>query len=306
MEPIGEQAVSVKPILARAARRPDRSGTHVHVIQPRRHGWWAALVEAWRYRWCVSYFGTAALLKRYRRTWLGFLWVPLKPAYNIVAKLLFFGGILGVSSGKTPYPIFFLFANAAWYLFYETALWSTRSLELARTVLKRAELPRLPIVAGAIVTGSVEFFVYSAFAMLGILYYVLRAHVFYLDLTRRSVLLPTGLFLLAMLGLGVGLVLSGFGASARDVRFSLHWGMSFLMYVTPVLYPLTKIPPQWRPLAELNPVTGAMQMVKDGLFGTRELTMSATIVTVVATLLLWVPGLWIFHRRDVLARSRAA
>lgn len=290
--------------LRRRSSRTTADRLPAHVILPRSHGWRAAFLEAWQYRWCTSYFGVSTLRKRYRRTWLGMLWVPLKPGYNVASKLLIFGGILGVSSGSTPYPIFFLFAHAAWYLFFETAFWSSRSLEIARPVLKRTELPRLPILAGAVVAGIVEFLIYVVFAFIGILYYVVRAHVVYLEFSRRSVLLPIGLFFLVMLGLGVGLLLSVAGQRARDVRFGLHFAMSFLMYMTPVVYPLSRIPNHWRPLAELNPVTGAIEMTKDGLFASHELTMSAALVTIVATVVLWVPGLWLYHRTDV--RTRAA
>lgn len=278
----------------------------MHVIEPRRRGWFLAFREVWSYRWCVSYFGVATLRKRYRRTWLGAVWIPLKPGYNIASKLLIFGGILGVSSGgSTPYPVFFLFANAGWYLFFETAFWSSRSLDVARPILKRVELPRLPILLGAVFMGFVESFIYVVFAMLGLLYYFLRAHHLYLNITHRVVLLPLGALCLLLLGLGVGLLLSVAGQRARDVRFGLHFGMSFLMYLTPVLYPLSKIPNGWRPVAELNPVTGAMQMTKDGLFGTHECTTSAAIVTIVAIFVLWVPGLWLYHHRDV-RRGRLA
>jgi lipopolysaccharide transport system permease protein len=286
--------------------RSSKQALRAHVLEPRTHGWWLALTETWQYRWCIGYFGVSTLRKKYRRTWLGALWIPLKPGYSVASKLLIFGGILGVSSGTTPYPVFFLFAQAGWYLFFETALWSCRSLEVARPVLKRIELPRLPVMLGALMIGLVESVVYAVFAMLGLLYYVIRAHVFYLHFTHRVVLLPVGIFFLTMLGLGVGLMLSVVGQRARDVRFALHFGMGFLMYMTPVLYPLSQVPNHWRPLAEGNPVTGAIEMTKDGLFSSHELTLSCAIVTIVATIVLWVPGLWLYHRRDVQARLAAA
>lgn len=288
----------------RRVRRADEA-LPVHVLEPRRSGWFRAFREVWAYRWCLSYFGMSSIRKRYRRTWLGALWIPLKPGYNVASKLLIFGGILGVSSGSTPYPVFFLFAHAGWYLFFETAFWSSRSLELARPVLKRQELPRLPILLGALYLGFVESAIYVSFALVGLLYYFLRAHVLYVNITQRAVLLPVGMFFLLMLGLGVGLLLSVAGERARDVRFSLHFALSFLMYMTPVVYPLSQIPNQWRPVAELNPVTGAMQMTKDGLFGSHELTTPAAIVTIVATLVLWLPVLWLYQHRDVRARRLA-
>jgi ABC-type polysaccharide/polyol phosphate export permease len=102
-----------------------------------------------------------------------------------------------------------------------------------------------------------------------------------------------------MRGLGLGLVLAGASARARDVRFAIHYIFQFLYWLTPVVYPLTAIPQKVRPFAELNPMTGAVEMVKDGLFRAHELSPDAVIVTLVWVFLIWVPGLWLFDRKQV-------
>jgi ABC-type polysaccharide/polyol phosphate export permease len=107
-----------------------------------------------------------------------------------------------------------------------------------------------------------------------------------------------------LFGLGVGLLASGMSARARDVRFTFAFLLSFLYFMTPVIYPMSKVPPHWRPLAELNPLTGAMEMVKDGLFATESLSLAATLVTVIGVLVIWIPGLWLFDRLEVAALDR--
>ncbi|HEV2593258.1 MAG TPA: hypothetical protein VGU02_15355 [Gaiellaceae bacterium] len=278
-------------VSAKAARMPAR----VTVIQPRKGGFRGALAELWLFRWCVPYFGRLYLRKRYRRTHLGFLWVPLKPSFNIASKILVFGGIVGISAGKTPYPIFFLIATASWQLFAEIALWGTRSLEVGRMALQKIELPRLPIIFAAIIPGSVEFLVYVGFAAGALLYYVIRAHAFFLTLGPESVLVLAGLVLIIFQGVGLGMVLAG--SPGRDLRFSLQFGLSFMYFVTPVLYPLSKVQPQYRPLLELNPLMGSIEMVKDGLFASHELTLAASLVAVAGAVALWAIGLWRLERR---------
>jgi lipopolysaccharide transport system permease protein len=283
--------------VAAAGGRPRR----VHVIEPRRAGIRSLVREAVANRWCTMYFGRLYLKRRYRRTWLGFMWVPLKPGFNMASKILVFGAVIGISAGKTPYPIFFLVASAAWQLFAEVAMWATRSIDVARNHLNRIELPRLPIIAGSLLPGSIEFLVYVIFAGIGLLYYLIKAHVFYLSLGIQTLLVPAGLALVVLQAIGLGLLTSAF--RGRDLRYSLQFGLSFLYFVTPVVYPLSQIPPKWRPLAESNPVTGAIEMVKDGLFNSHELTLSASAVAITGTVVLWAAGLWLLHRS--LARRRA-
>lgn len=267
-------------------------------------------MHAWRefahYRHLVPYFGRLFIAKRYTRTFLGWIWLPLRPGANLAARILVFGGLLGVATGtRAPYPLFFLVATSAWQLFSETAYWSMRSVELNRSVLRQVYVPRLvPIVAG-VVPSVLEWLIYVGFVVLGVLWYLVRApHTFYLDIGWRTLLLPAGLAFMVLLGLGVGLLASGMSARARDVRFTYSFLLSFLYFMTPVIYPMSTVPNHWRPIVELNPLTGAIEMVKDGLFATNSLSLAAALVTVVATLAIWIPGLWLFDRFEVAALDR--
>ena len=67
---------------------------------------------------------------------------------------------------------------------------------------------------------------------------------------------------MAMLGIGVGLLTASVGARARDVRLSLTYGIGFLYFLTPVIYPFESIPDAWKPIARLNPVTGALEALQ--------------------------------------------
>lgn len=258
-----------------------------------------ALRDLWRYRHYTLYFGQRFLAKRYARTWLGIVWLPLRPLMNISAKLLVFGGLVGISGGKTPYPIFFVVATAAWQLFSESALWSTRSLDLNRDVLRVVHVPRIVVIVGAVVPSVVDFLINLAIAMAVLLFYYVHTGVFYLDLTPTSpIYVGAALLLILLLGTGVGLVTAAAGARARDVRFGLTYALSFVYLLTPVIYPFVSIPNRYKPLAELNPLTGAMEMFKVGLFHTEVVSPKAIAVTVAAAAVLWLPGLWVFQRND--------
>jgi lipopolysaccharide transport system permease protein len=274
------------------------------LIEPPRLGLGYAWRDFWLHRPFLAYFGAVFLRKRYARTWLGWLWIPLRPSFSVLSKILVFGGLIGISSVDAPYPLFFLIATAGWQLFFECAYWSTRSLELNRSILRVIHVPKLTVISSAAVPALVEFSVYASMAIAAALYYWLRAGYVYVDLSLRTLLVPAGLVLLASLGLGIGFLTATLGASARDIRFALTYVLSFLYFLTPVIYPLSAVPAKYRPLAEINPVTGAIEMVKDGVFASHELSIHATLLTVAAALVVWIPGLWIVHRREV-RRSHA-
>jgi lipopolysaccharide transport system permease protein len=291
------RAVAVPLAEHRIALQPNYP-IEVHVVEPRRRGAVGRAREGWRYRYLIPYFGRRFLQKRYQRTWLGWIWLPLRPSLTIGTRALVFGGLIGVAVGKTPYILFFLIASSAWQLFAETAFWATRSLELNRGLLRKMYIPRLTPLAAAVIPSLVEFLIYVGMILFVVCWYLIRARVFYLELGARTILTPLGLLLSVVLGVGVGLWTSTLGAQARDVRFLLNYVLSFVYFLTPVIYPLSAIPHEYRPFAELNPMTGAIEMVKDGVLGTHSLTPDAAAVSIVATAVIWAFGLWYFARME--------
>lgn len=269
-------------------------------IGPRQPGFRNAVVELWRYRRFVFYFGRGFVRKRFARTWLGVTWLGLRPALNVGSKLLVFGGLVGISAGNTPYPVFFLISSAAWQLFAESLYWSSRSLYINRSILKVFHLPRLVVISATAIPSFVDFLIGVAIAGTGLLYYLVKVHTLYLTLRWHSVLdVGGGLALILLLGVGAGIVVAVAGARARDVRFLLGYGLNLLYFMTPVIYPFSSIPNKYKPLAEINPMTGAMELFKSGLFGGETVSANAVMVSVAAVIVIWGPGLWFFHRQEV-------
>lgn len=283
-------------VLSRGSARP----LPVRTIDPRRPGIGAAFSELWRYRRFTLFFGRRILAKRYMRTWLGMLWLPLRPVIGLSTKILVFGGLVGITAVGVPYPLFFLLASSAWALFSECALWATRSIEGNRDVLRTFHVPRLVVIAAGIVPSLVEFLITISLAGMAVVWYLLRADVFYLQLTWWSPFcIAAALLLIVMLGVGIGLITASAAARARDVRFALTYGLSFAYFLTPVIYPFERIPDRYKPLAELNPVTGAIELFKLGLFPGEVVSPKAVAVTVTAVAVLWIPGVWLLQRGEV-------
>jgi lipopolysaccharide transport system permease protein len=293
-----DEIESVRLSLGR--RAPARGAERVRVIGPREPGFRHALAELWSYRPFTRFFGTQLLRKRYRSTLLGWVWLPLRPTLNIGLKLLVFGGIAGFSSGKIPYAVFFLIASAAWQLFSEELYWSVRSLYVNRSTLRVLHIPRLSVIVASIIPSLIDFAIALMLGVGALLYYLVRAHTLYLDLHWWSPLTVLGgLALLVLVAMGLGLVGAVAGSRARDIRFVLGYLINILYYMTPVIYPFDSIPNAWKPLAELNPLVGAMELFKIGLFSTDAVSANALVVTGVAIVATWGPSLVLLHRQEL-------
>ena len=65
---------------------------------------------------------------------------------------------------------------------------------------------------------------------------------------------PVMVFQTALLGMGVGLIISSITTKYRDLNILVSFGVSLWMYITPVVYPVSRIPDSLRPLFMLNPM----------------------------------------------------
>ena len=207
------------------------------------------------------YFGKTFLGKRYAGTWLGLLWLPLRPSLGLITGALVYGGILGVSTGKIPYFLWLAIASASWRLFSETAYFATRSLEITRKDLQahlraeadsaggvlddRAHRPRpLPGARTSARPSTTSSSGMRSISRCGL----------------RQFAALGGWALLVLLGLSIGLWLAHFAPIARDVRWTLSYVLGLWYLLTPVIYPVTKIPSRYRFLVDANPATGPIEL----------------------------------------------
>lgn len=271
------------------------------VIEPRQPGAGERAREFWRWRRTMPYFARRLIEKRYIRTWLGWLWIPLRPIMDIGARVFVFGTVLGVATGGVPYLLLLVVGMSAWRLFASSAYWGTRSLELHRGFLKRIYVPRLTILAAAPAPASVEYLVYVIIAAVAFAAYWVIDGTLYLELGAGLLLVPLGLGLLLMLALAIGLWTSVYGAQARDVRWGLNYALNFWLFLTPVMYPLSTVPEEARLVLELNPMTAPIMLVQDGLLGTGGPPLLPICICLGAIVILGAFGAWFFNRSEALA-----
>ncbi len=258
------------------------------------------LAESWHSRQLVGYFARRFNQKRYLRTWLGPTWLFLRPGLMIASQLFLFGGVLRVSGDGVPYPIAFLIGFSMWHLFAESAFWTTRCLELTRSTLRRMYLPRGPIIVAALGPAIVDLAIVLGFLCILLGGYLVADGTTHIVITPATALVPVGMSLLLLMGLGVGLWLSVPGAYMRDFRFGLGFVLNFWYFLTPVVYPLSRVPGGLRPIVEANPVTAPIEMVKLGLLNRAgdAIPTVSLVATGIALVILVGAGTVMFFRAE--------
>jgi lipopolysaccharide transport system permease protein len=218
------------------------------------------LRELWRYRDLLFLLASRDVKVRYKQTVLGVAWAVIQPLFMMLVFTLFFGRLARVPSDGVPYPVFALAGLLPWTFFSNVVTNSANSLVGSASLITKVYFPRMIIPTAAVAAGLVDFAIASV--MLGVLM------VYYgVAVDAAILLLPVFVALIAVIALAVGLWLSALNVKYRDVRYALPFMIQFWLFVTPVIYPASFVPEQWRWLLWLNPLTGVIQGFRAALFG---------------------------------------
>jgi ABC-type polysaccharide/polyol phosphate export permease len=250
------------------------------------------LTHTWTYRRAIPFLGWSLVMRRFRGTFLGWLWLPLRPTLQILSRAFVFGGMLQVGSGDRPYLIFLLAGQASWDLFDKAVYWSFRPLNSHRRVLASVPIPWAAAVAAALVPAVIDAAQYVGIGLIASCYYRLTKGSFFLATS-----IPTGAQLLAGIALlvlwayAVGLVIGPLVVKARDVRFIIRYVLSFWYFLTPVLYATSSLPASYRGFAVYNPITAPIEMIKNGLLGTGAPSGTSLAVSLIGLAVMLPAGL---------------
>ncbi len=280
-------AVQMDVALAQPApkRRPYRR------IQPSRGLIPIDFAELWRYRELLYSFLWRDFKGRYKQTYLGPFWAIFRPLASIVLFSVIFGGLAGIKPGSNiPYPLFAA-GLLPWTYFSSVLTGSASSLLNNAGLLSKVYFPRLYAPISAAVTPLVDFAL--------TLTIVFGLFVYYHRLPSWHIVFMPFFILLALIdGLAVGLWFSGITVRYRDVQYALPFALQLGMYLTPVIYPSTLIPHQYRWLLALNPLTSVVEGFRWSLFGTGGPSPGVLAISAAIGVAVLTGGLYFFRRTE--------
>jgi lipopolysaccharide transport system permease protein len=262
------------------------------LVIERSRGWAAlGLRDVWEYRDLLVYLVLREVQGVYRQTALGISWLFLRPLVNVLILSLVFGGLVQVPTDGIPYPLFSLAALLPWGFFANAVQRAARSLVDNMHVISKVYFPRLIIPMAGAASGLLDF----AAALV-----VLLAAMLLYRVPLRLEILWLPVFLLVTLGfsLTVGLWLATLSARYRDVSFAVTFLLQALMYASPVIYPLSLVPPALKFVYQLNPMTGVIQGFRWALYGRGEPPGAVFLLAVALMLAALVGGAYVFRRTE--------
>jgi lipopolysaccharide transport system permease protein len=264
------------------------------VITPHR-GWFDwRLGQLWRYRDLIGMFVWRDFVSVYKQTILGPLWHIIRPLITTLTFTVVFSRIAGLSTDGTPPFLFYMVGNIAWGYFSNSLDNTSKTFVSNSGLLGKVYFHRLVIPVSLIFSNLIAFGIQFAILLAVMAIYAISGVT--LHLGWGLLLTPALLLLLAGYALGVGIIICALTTRYRDLSYLVTFGVQLLMYVTPVIYPVSAIPVRYRWAANLNPLSPVFEGFRVALLGAGTVTFAQLAASAALMLILLATGLMIFTR----------
>ncbi|MEY3681713.1 MAG: hypothetical protein RLZZ289_232 [Bacteroidota bacterium] len=254
------------------------------------------LKDVWRYRDLLWLLVKRDFVSFYKQTILGPLWFFIQPLFTTIIFTFIFGNLAGLSTDGLPQPLFYMAGITAWNYFADCLTKTSTVFRDNANIFGKVYFPRLIMPLSIVVSNLVRFGVQMLLFFMMIGYYAYTGANFHL--TTAVLLFPILVLLMALLGLGLGLIITGLTTKYRDLAFLITFGVQLMMYATTVIYPLSAAPAAYKWVIELNPMTGIIEAFRYGFLGEGSLTFQTLGYSIAFTLIALVLGVIIFNKTE--------
>lgn len=215
------------------------------------------VASAWRHRGLIAAMVTREVAGRYRGSIMGGLWSLFNPILMLVIYTFVFSVVFKArwstdSESKTEFALM-LFAGLMIFNLFAECVNRAPSLILHNVnYVKKVVFPLEILPWVAIGTALFHF-------MISLCVWLIACLVLFGDLHYTALLLPLILLPLLLFVLGVTWFLASLGVYLRDIAQIVGVFVSALMFMSPIFYPITALPEEYRGLLESNPLTPAIE-----------------------------------------------
>ena len=252
--------------------------------------------DVWRYRDLLLMFVKRDFVSFYKQTILGPLWFFIQPLFTTIIYTFVFGNLAAISTDGLPQPLFYLAGITAWNYFADCLTKTSTVFRDNANIFGKVYFPRLILPLSIVASNLVRFGVQMLLFLSMIVYYYWINETF--SPTWALFMFPVLVFMMALLGLGLGLIITAMTTKYRDLAFLVTFGVQLMMYTTTVIYPLSAAPAKYKHIIELNPMTGIIEAFRYSFLGKGEFSAWSVGYSAMITLIVLILGVVIFNKTE--------
>jgi lipopolysaccharide transport system permease protein len=256
--------------------------------------------DLWRYRDLLLLFVKRDFVSFYKQTILGPLWFFIQPIFTTIVFTFVFGNLAGISTDGLPQQLFYLTGITSWNYFSDCLTKTSTVFKDNASIFGKVYFPRLIMPLSIVVSNLVRFGVQLLLLILMMVYFTVFPVVGAdFHVTYALLFFPLLIVLMALLGLGLGLIITAITTKYKDLTFLVTFGVQLLMYASTVIYPLSYAKEKgYENLINLNPMTGIIEAFRYAFLGKGEFTFSSIGYSAIITVIVLFFGILIYNKTE--------
>jgi len=237
------------------------------VLNPTTHWWDLQLRDVWHYRDLLWMFVRRDFVSVYKQTILGPLWFFIQPLLTTAMFTVIFSGLAKLPTDGLPPMLFYLAGITPWN-YFSTCLTKTSSTFVANAgIFGKVYFPRLVTPLSIVISNLIQFAIQFLLFLAFLAFFAWKGASVSPNWPMIFGLTPILLGIMALLGLGSGIIISSLTTKYRDFTFLIAFGIQLAMYATPVIYPASMVPEKYAFLLHLNPMAPVIEAFRATYLG---------------------------------------
>lgn len=224
------------------------------------------LNELSHYRDLIWQFVRRDFVAQYKQTILGPVWHFIQPVFTTLMYLIVFSRIARLPTDGIEPVLFYLSGITIWTYFSTSLINTSNTFTGNAAIFGKVYFPRLIIPLSSVISNIVKFGIQFLLLFVAMLWY--QFHGSPILFNTHWLYIPLLVILLAGIGLGCGIIISSVTTKYRDFTVLLAFAIQLMMYITPVIYPLSFFNnSHYKWIIDLNPLTPVVEGFRYCLFG---------------------------------------
>ncbi len=257
--------------------------------------------EIWRYRDLLFLFVKRDIITAYKQTILGPLWYVIQPLFTSVIFTLIFNNLGQIKTGNVDPFLFNLTGITLWNYFKQCLTGTSNTFTKNQNIFGKVYFPRAIMPLSVTISNLVKFGIQFLILVGFYVFYLIKGDNLSVSF-NYLMLLPLYVFMMALFGLGFGMLLSAMTTKYRDLTVLVGFGVQLLMYLSAVPYPLSeakdKFPTTVATLVEYNPLSQIIEGFRFVVLNVGSIEVSKVFITLIICILTFLIGLVIFNKTE--------
>jgi len=251
------------------------------------------LKELWHYRDLLFLFVKRVIVTFYKQTILGPLWFFIQPLLTTITFTVIFGNVAQLSTDGAPKLIFYMAGITLWNYFSNCLTTVSGVFNANAGIFGKVYFPRLIMPLTIVVSNLMKFGVQFLLFICFVVYYAVNNEI---QPNSWILLTPIVILLMAIISMGIGLILSSMTTKYKDLNQLIGFGIQLFMYATPVIYPSSAFPENFKWVLVCNPFGGLFEYMRYAYMGIGSFNLSAFVYPIIFSIVVLMIGILVFNK----------